>query len=248
MPSSHTQPHLAVVVRHLDDLGRHPVRSADERVALAHRRGQLWGRQVGTGSGMGCAARRCRLGCAATQARPHVSSSQDDQQQGAASFCISHAPLLPFSAQLWPGPAPLPTCAATPKSASLTSPASVSRMLPHLMSRCTCRVVNAWWKATFGLGAGGSAPQARCPRQAGRPQTHPTSTAVLQSALPHLAQGMQVGQARQRLGADVGDHVLVQTAAQVGPKVGGAEWSVMRKKGCRAAVQRACLPNLGRRE
>lgn len=28
--------------------------------------------------------------------------------------------------------------AATPKSASLTSPESVSRMLPHLMSLCTC--------------------------------------------------------------------------------------------------------------
>lgn len=30
------------------------------------------------------------------------------------------------------------SCAATPKSASFTSPASLSRMLPHLMSRCTC--------------------------------------------------------------------------------------------------------------
>lgn len=31
------------------------------------------------------------------------------------------------------------SCAATPKSASFTSPASVSRMLPHFMSLCTYR-------------------------------------------------------------------------------------------------------------
>ena len=30
------------------------------------------------------------------------------------------------------------SCAATPKSASFTCPLSVSRMFPHLMSRCTC--------------------------------------------------------------------------------------------------------------
>jgi len=30
------------------------------------------------------------------------------------------------------------SCAATPKSASLTPPSAPSKMLPHLMSRCTC--------------------------------------------------------------------------------------------------------------
>ena len=33
------------------------------------------------------------------------------------------------------------SCAATPKSASLTSPPAPSSMLPHLMSRCTCVVL-----------------------------------------------------------------------------------------------------------
>lgn len=38
----------------------------------------------------------------------------------------------------------LVSCAATPKSASFTSPDSVSRMLPHLMSRCTL-TAGEWW-------------------------------------------------------------------------------------------------------
>ena len=142
-PARHGIPHgVASRAGHGPHLGRHPVRRANEGVPLGHRVHEL--RHVRRSQPCGKEGRKEAV--AAHWGNRRRSSAHAFRSYGRGEAVMPWVGRIHRASEVdaqhgtWRAAWHRPTCADTPKSASLIWPCAVSRMFPPLMSRWIMRM------------------------------------------------------------------------------------------------------------